>query len=111
MCFFARTLFAFLADTSLTLEAETAPLREDFRYRALWAAGGLAVVAAVVRLLAGEAAPEVRTALPTSAWGWPFPWLIAGEMRLQDVAAPEATLRLVLLALVAGSLLLVPALV
>lgn len=151
---FALTLFAFLAATYLTLEAKEEPLREDFRGRALASAAALAGTAVLVWLMAGEAAPEVRTALATSAWGWPlkvgtaavaagavaalwfrryilarilaalqvslilggwgaamFPWLIAGEMRLHDVAAPEATLRLVLLALVAGSLLLVPALV
>ena len=44
-------------------------------------------------------------------WGWAaamFPHLVVPDLTLQNAAAPEVTLRLVLLALLAGSLLLFP---
>ena len=56
---FALTLFAFLAAVYLTLETDDPELREDFRTRALWAAGVLGVVAAAVLLLSRTRAPIV----------------------------------------------------
>ena len=57
--FFALALFAFLAATYLTLDAKNEELREDFRTRALAAAGAVFVCAAVALILAHSAAPRV----------------------------------------------------
>jgi cytochrome d ubiquinol oxidase subunit II len=57
--FFALALFAFLAATYLTLDAQDEELREDFRTRALAAAGVVFVCAAVALILARSAAPRV----------------------------------------------------
>jgi len=56
---FALALFAFLAATYLTLDAQDEELREDFRTRALAAAGAVFVCAAVALVLAHSAAPRV----------------------------------------------------
>jgi len=55
----ALCLFAFLAAVYLTAEADTEPLREDFRRRALGAGGAVFVTALAVLLLAREGAPRV----------------------------------------------------
>jgi cytochrome bd ubiquinol oxidase subunit II len=57
--FFAVALFAFLAATYLTVDAQDEELREDFRIRALTAAGAVFVCAAVALVLAYSAAPRV----------------------------------------------------
>ena len=57
--FFALALFAFLAATYLTVDAEDQELQEDFRTRALAAAGAVFVCAAVALVLAHSAAPRV----------------------------------------------------
>lgn len=57
--FFALALFAFLAAAYLTLDAQDEELREDFRTRALAAAGAVFVCAAVALVLAHSAAPRV----------------------------------------------------
>jgi cytochrome d ubiquinol oxidase subunit II len=57
--FFAVALFAFLAATYLTVDAQDEELREDFRIRALTAAGAVFVCAAVALVLAHSAAPRV----------------------------------------------------
>jgi cytochrome d ubiquinol oxidase subunit II len=59
----ALCLFAFLAAVYLTAEADTEPLREDFRRRALGAGGAVFVAALGVLLLAREGAPRVWGAL------------------------------------------------
>jgi cytochrome d ubiquinol oxidase subunit II len=59
----ALCLFAFLAAVYLTAEADTEPLREDFRRRALGAGGAVFVVALGVLLLAREGAPRVWAGL------------------------------------------------
>jgi cytochrome d ubiquinol oxidase subunit II len=59
----ALSLFAFLAAVYLTAEADTEPLREDFRRRALGAGGAVFVVALGVLLLAREGAPRVWAGL------------------------------------------------
>jgi cytochrome d ubiquinol oxidase subunit II len=57
--FFALALFAFLAATYLTVDAEHAELQEDFRIRALAAAGVVFVGATLALVLAHSAAPRV----------------------------------------------------
>ena len=57
--FFAVALFAFLAATYLTVDAQDEELREDFRIRGLAAAGAVFVCAAAVLVLAHSAAPRV----------------------------------------------------
>jgi cytochrome d ubiquinol oxidase subunit II len=69
---FAVSLFAFLAAVYLTLEAEDESLREDFRRRALGAAGAVGVLALTVYLLSDEAAPLVRAGLTQRPWSWPL---------------------------------------
>jgi cytochrome d ubiquinol oxidase subunit II len=65
----ALALFAFLAAVYLLLETRDDELREDFRKRALWAAGVAAVVAAAVFLLSKDEAPPVRNNLGHTTWG------------------------------------------
>lgn len=67
---FAVSLFAFLAAVYLTVEAENQALREDFRRRALGAAGVVGVLALAVYLLSHEAAPLVRAGLRQRPWSW-----------------------------------------
>jgi cytochrome bd ubiquinol oxidase subunit II len=69
---FAVALFAFLAAVYLTIEAEDQYLREDFRRRALGAAGAVGVLALAVYLLSHEAAPLVRAGLTQRPWSWPL---------------------------------------
>jgi cytochrome d ubiquinol oxidase subunit II len=59
----ALCLFAFLAAVYLTAEADTEPLREDFRRRALGAGGAVFIAALGVLLLARDGAPRVWGAL------------------------------------------------
>jgi cytochrome d ubiquinol oxidase subunit II len=61
----ALCLFAFLAAVYLTLEAESAQLRNDFRLRALWSAVAVAVVALIDLVLARTEAPLVWAGLTT----------------------------------------------
>ncbi len=56
---FALALFAFLAATYLTLDAQDEALREDFRTRALAAGGAVFVCAAVALVLAQSSAPRL----------------------------------------------------
>lgn len=65
-------LFAFLAAVYLTVEARDAELREDFRWRALAAAGAVLVAALGTLLLADAAAPRMRAGLMTSPWATPL---------------------------------------
>lgn len=55
----ALCLFAFLAAVYLTAEADSEPLSEDFRRRALVAGGAVFLAALAVLLLAREGAPRV----------------------------------------------------
>ncbi len=61
--FFAVALFAFLAATYLTVDAQDEELREDFRIRGLAAAGAVFVCAAAALVLAHSAAPRVAIAV------------------------------------------------
>ena len=56
---FALALFAFLAATYLTVDAQNEELQDDFRIRALAGAGAVFVSAAVALALAHSAAPRV----------------------------------------------------
>jgi cytochrome d ubiquinol oxidase subunit II len=78
----ALCLFAFLAAVYLTSSADTGPLREDFRLRAL--AAGLAVFVAAlgVLLLAREGAPRVWAGLLHS----PFALLLHSATALSALA-------------------------
>ncbi|HEX4946480.1 MAG TPA: cytochrome d ubiquinol oxidase subunit II [Blastocatellia bacterium] len=148
---FALVLFAFLAAVYLTVEASDTALQNDFRARALLAAGAAGVMALVVYLLAGTGAPVIRQDLSRSWWTWPlqiataaaalgaiialwqrrfraariyaaaqvtlilwgwgyaqYPYLVVTDFTIANSAAPEVTLRLVWIALLAGALLLFP---
>lgn len=69
---FALALFTFLAAVYLTVEAEEEALREDFRRRALGAACAVGLMAGLVFLFSGEAAPGMRAGLSARAWAWPL---------------------------------------
>jgi cytochrome bd ubiquinol oxidase subunit II len=65
-------LFSFLAATYLTVEAEgDAELQDDFRRRALWAAGA-AAVAALIALALGAASGGVMARLVGVGWSLPL---------------------------------------
>ncbi|WP_447980032.1 cytochrome d ubiquinol oxidase subunit II [Candidatus Nitrospira bockiana] len=66
---FSLALFAFLAAVYLTLDARSADLKEDFRRRALAAAGIVAGLALVVLVLSKDGAPEIREGLAHSVGG------------------------------------------
>ncbi|HXE60198.1 MAG TPA: cytochrome d ubiquinol oxidase subunit II [Gemmatimonadaceae bacterium] len=68
----ALALFAFLAATYLTVEAENAELREDFRRRALWAAAAVFVTAFLALILAWSHAPRMSAGLIASQWALPL---------------------------------------
>lgn len=68
---FALAIFAYLAAVYLTLETTEAPLREDFRLRALAAAAAVGVLAYAVYFLARRDAPQVVRGLGASHWGLP----------------------------------------
>ncbi len=148
---FALVLFAFLAAVYLTVEAPDAALQDDFRVRALFAAGAAGVMALIVYLLSGTGAPVVRQNLSASWWTWPlqiatagaavgaivklwqrrfraariyaalqvtlilwgwgyaqYPYLVVADFTIHNSAAPVVTLRLLWIALLAGTLLLLP---
>jgi cytochrome bd ubiquinol oxidase subunit II len=69
---FALVLFAFVAAVYLTVETEDGALREDFRKRALAAAGVVGALALTVYLMSHDAAPLVRTGLTQRPWSWPL---------------------------------------
>jgi cytochrome d ubiquinol oxidase subunit II len=53
-------------------------------------------------------------AVITIIWGWAvaqYPYLLQPELTVQAAAAPETTLRAMLISLVAGAILIVPSLV
>lgn len=70
--FFALVLFAFLASVYLTVEAEDAAVKEDFRKRAIGSAILVFVMAVLVFLLAGDDAPHIRQVLTSSVWTLPL---------------------------------------
>ena len=69
----ALALFSFLAAVYLTVEAEqNTELQNDFRARALWAAGAVFVIAFGVLGLSMREAPMVRKALMAGPWAMPL---------------------------------------
>ncbi len=66
--FFTLTLCALLAAVYLTLETEDSALQEDFRRRALIAAGSVGVMAWLSFMLSAEGAPTIRRGLSSSTW-------------------------------------------
>ncbi|HTI43629.1 MAG TPA: cytochrome d ubiquinol oxidase subunit II [Vicinamibacterales bacterium] len=134
---FALVLFAFLAATYLTVEAEDDALREDFRKRALVAAAAVIVSGAVVDIpvvLIVQAAATMAAAIAFGAlwvrryrvarvaaaaevsfvlWGWLFaqyPYVIPPALTIREAAAPAVTLRLLAIGLAAGAVVLLPSL-
>jgi cytochrome d ubiquinol oxidase subunit II len=83
---FALALFSFLAAVYLTVEAEGTELQEDFRTRALWAAGAVFVIAFGVLALSWNGAPMVRHALMGGPWALPF-HIVTGLAALTAIAA------------------------
>jgi cytochrome d ubiquinol oxidase subunit II len=70
--FFALALFAFLAAVYLTVEADDAELREDFRRRSLVSWGAVALMALLVLVLSEVGAPELRQRMMESSWTLPL---------------------------------------
>ena len=150
---FALALFAFLAATYMTVDAQSEPdLQNDFRLRAIWAQIALIVLAVLVFMTSRNGAPFMYRGL-TNWWapllllwtglssvsallalwfrafnlarigaivqvtfilfGWglaQFPHLVTPDVTIQNAAAPESTLKLLLLALGAGAVVLLPSL-
>lgn len=69
---FALVVFAFLAAVYLTVEAADDALRDDFRRRALWAAGAMFVAAFGTLLVSYQSAPALRHALTSTPWAIPL---------------------------------------
>jgi cytochrome d ubiquinol oxidase subunit II len=125
---FAVALFAFLAAVYLTVETAGA-LQEDFRRRALWAGISVFALAAAAGATSAVEAPLVFAGL-TRRWvsmplqgatavaalvvvGWAasqYPWLLVPDYTIASAAAPRITLVLLLWAVTAGAVFLVPAL-
>ena len=83
---FALALFSFLAAVYLTVEAHGTELQEDFRTRALWAAGAVFVIAFGVLALSMTEAPMVRGALMEGPWALPF-HIVTGIAAVTAIAA------------------------
>jgi cytochrome bd ubiquinol oxidase subunit II len=150
--FFALALFAFLAAVYLAYGSSGA-LQEDFRRRALGAAGVVFIMAAIALAASHVDAMRIATAIIRTPigivvqvvtglfaitaigalwkrryslarvaaaaqtvsilWGWAlaqFPWIIPEKLRIKDAAAPRETQVLLLVGLMVGGALLIPAL-
>ena len=83
---FALALFSFLAAVYLAVEAHGTELQEDFRTRALWAAGAVFVIAFGVLALSFTDAPMVRRALMGGPWALPF-HIVTGIAAVAAIAA------------------------
>lgn len=70
--FFTLTLCALLAAVYLLLETEESALREDFRRRALIAAGSVGAMAWLSFMLSADGAPTIRHGLSSSTWALLF---------------------------------------
>jgi len=82
----ALALFSFLAAVYLTVEAEGTELQEDFRTRALWAAGAVFVIAFGVLALSWREAPMVRQMLMAGPWALPL-HIVTGIAAITAIAA------------------------
>ena len=77
------------------------------------AVAGLVSLACVWRRRFLGARMAAATAVTAVLWGWAagqYPYLLVGEVTIREAAADPATLRAVLLSLIVGALLFVPAL-
>jgi cytochrome d ubiquinol oxidase subunit II len=80
---------------------------------AISAVAGLVSLACVWRRRFLGARMAAATAVTAVLWGWAagqYPYLLVGEVTIREAAADPATLRAVLLSLIVGALLFVPAL-
>jgi len=84
--FFTLTLCALLAAVYLTLETEDTALQEDFRQRALIAAGSVGAMAGLSFILSTEGAPAIRRGLASSPWAIPF-HILTGAVALWAIWA------------------------
>jgi cytochrome d ubiquinol oxidase subunit II len=82
----ALALFSFLAAVYLTVEAHGTELQEDFRLRALWAAGAVFVIAFGVLALSWSEAPMVRAMLMAGPWALPL-HIVTGIAAVTAIAA------------------------
>jgi cytochrome d ubiquinol oxidase subunit II len=82
----ALALFSFLAAVYLTVESEGTELQEDFRTRALWAAGAVFVIAFGVLALSWTEAPMVRQMLMAGPWALPL-HIVTGIAAVTAIAA------------------------
>ena len=82
----ALALFSFLAAVYLTVEAHGTALQEDFRTRALWAAGAVFVIAFGVLALSWNEAPMVRQMLMAGPWALPL-HIVTGIAAVTAIAA------------------------
>ncbi|HEV2180054.1 MAG TPA: cytochrome d ubiquinol oxidase subunit II [Gemmatimonadaceae bacterium] len=82
----ALCVFAFLAATYLTVEAQEAELREDFRRRALAAAIAVFVTALLALVLARWHAPRMSAGLIASSWA-PALHVLTGVAAILAIAA------------------------
>jgi cytochrome d ubiquinol oxidase subunit II len=82
-------VFSWLAAVYLIFETDDPDLRDDFRIRALWSSGAVAVLLVVVPLLARRGAPDFYHALLGSDWS-------AGVVLLAATAALGAHVALLL---------------
>jgi cytochrome d ubiquinol oxidase subunit II len=103
----------------LLLSLEHAPLLHRGLLASSWAMPlHLATAVTAIAVFAAlwyrrYAAARIGVGLQTSliVWGWAvaqYPFLVPPDLTVQSAAAPEVTLRLVLLALAAGAMVLVP---
>jgi cytochrome d ubiquinol oxidase subunit II len=82
----ALALFSFLAAVYLTVEAHGTGLQEDFRTRALWAAGAVFVIAFGALAASWSEAPMVREMLMAGPWALPF-HIVTGIAAVAAIAA------------------------
>ena len=78
------------------------------------AAMGIGAIVLLVREQLGLARVAAALAVTAIIWGWAaaqYPYLLQPQLTIAAAAAPEATLRAMLISLVVGAALLVPSLV
>jgi cytochrome d ubiquinol oxidase subunit II len=78
------------------------------------AATGIGAIVSLVRERLGLARVAAALAVTAVIWGWAaaqYPYLLQPQLTIAAAAAPEATLRAMLISLVVGAALLVPSLV
>jgi cytochrome d ubiquinol oxidase subunit II len=102
-------LFAFLAATYLTNEADGLALKRDFRARALIAGAAVFLLTVAVAAIAARGAPRFSLALRGSPWAWPLGLAIAAAGASAAVALVVERYRFARGAAAAQAVLLVAA--